>query len=134
MKNLTLLLIIAGCFYFSSCKKDSQSERFKLLTGPVWVSDSLLANGVDASGPDEFLENFNGEVKFNVDGTGKFGNYIGTWSLIYDETYIKITADSLPVPGPLNVKIAELTDISLKITTGYPTIPPTIIRMTFKAK
>lgn len=134
MKNFAILLLISGCVYFSSCKKESQSEMFKLLTGPVWVSDSLLVNGIDASGPTGFLKDFNGEAKFNVDGTGEFGNYSGSWNFIYEETYIKITADSLPVPGPLNVEIAELTSTSLKITTSYPTVPPITIRMTFKAK
>ena len=58
MKNFGLLLIITGCFFISSCKKDSQSEKFKLLTGPTWTTDSLLANGIDASGPGGILEIF----------------------------------------------------------------------------
>ena len=134
MKNLALLLIISGCFYFSSCKKDSHSEPFKLLTGPLWASDSLLANGVDASGPDGMLKNFKGEIKFNEDGTGYFGIYTGTWRFAYNETQIVIETDSLPIP--LTSKIAELTKISLKITTSYPNLSgvPTNLRMTFKAK
>lgn len=136
MKNLALLLILSGCFCFSSCKKDSQSEPFKLLTGPTWVSDSLLANNVDASGPDGMLRNFKGEAKFNEDGTGNFGVYTGTWRFSQNETQIVITTDSLPVP--LATKIAELTKISLKITTSYPNVinplAPVYIRMTFKAK
>jgi len=136
MKNLAILLILSGCIYYSSCKKDTQSEQFKLLTGPVWVSDSLLANGIDASDPGEFLEDFKGEVKFNEDGTGYFGVYSGTWRFSYEETQIVITTDSLPLP--LTTKIAELTSISLKITTSYPNVldphNPVNIRMTFKAK
>ncbi|TAL65378.1 MAG: hypothetical protein EPN88_09665 [Bacteroidetes bacterium] len=136
MKNLALLLILSGCIYFASCKKNSQSEPFKLLTGPTWVSDSLLANNVDASGPDGMLVNFKGEVKFNEDGTGNFGVYTGTWRFSQNETQIVITTDSLPVP--LATNIAELTKISLKITTIYPNvidpIAPVHIRMTFKAK
>lgn len=136
MKNIALLLILSGCFLISSCNKDSQSEPFKLLTGPTWVSDSLLANNVDASGPDGMLKNFKGEVKFNEDGTGNFGIYSGTWRFAYNETQIVITTDSLPVP--LTTKIAELTKISLKITTSYPSpvdqASPINIRMTFKAK
>jgi hypothetical protein len=136
MKNLALLLIIAGIFYISSCKKDSQSEPSKLLTGPVWVSDSLLANGVDASGPTGLLFNFKGEAKFNEDGTGYFGVYKGTWRFAYNETQIIITADSLDLP--LTTKIAELTSKSLKIKTSYPNLlnpaAPLLIRMTFKAK
>ena len=136
MKNLVLLLIVTGCFYFSSCKKDSQSEAFKLLTGSVWVSDSLLANGVDAGGPDGLLEFFKGEVRFNVDYTGSFGNYTGTWRFSFNETQIVITTISLPVP--LTTQIVELTNISLKITTSFPNLldpnSPIYIRMTFKAK
>jgi hypothetical protein len=132
MKNLALLLIISGCFFISSCKKSSHSESFNLLTGPIWVSDSLLANGVDASGPTGMLFNFKGEVKFNEDGTGYFGAYTGTWRFAYNETQIVITTESLTVP--LTTQIVELTNLSLKITTSYPTVPPTNIRMTFKAK
>jgi hypothetical protein len=132
MKNLALLLIISGCFYIFSCKKDSQSELFKLLTGPVWVSDSLLANGVDASGQDGVLKNFKGEVKFNEDGTGYFGKYTGTWRFSFNETQIVIVTDSLPIP--LTSQIAELTKSSLKITTSYTITVPINIRMTFKAK
>ena len=136
MKNLALLLFIAGCFYYSSCNKDSQAEQFKLLTGPIWVSDSLLVNGVDAGSPGGFLENFKGEAKFNEDYTGYFGTYTGTWRFAFDETQLVITSDSLPIP--LTTKIAELTTISLKVTTSYPNLAnpasPINIRMTFKAK
>ena len=136
MKNLTLLLIILTCFYSASCKKDSQSEAFNLLTGPVWASDSLLANKVDASGPTGLLKNFKGEAKFNTDGTGNFGKYTGTWRFAYGETQLVITSDSLPLP--LTTKVAELTKISLKVTTSYPNLAnpssPINLRMTFKAK
>ena len=136
MKNLALLLILTGCLFSYSCKIDSQSEQFKLLTGPVWSSDSLLANGADASGAGGMLENFKGEAKFNTDGTGYFGIYAGSWRFAYDETQIVISASALPLP--LTNKIAELTKISLKITTSYPNLAnpaaPTYIRMTFKAK
>lgn len=136
MKNLALLLIVAGFIYCSSCTKDSQSESFKFLTGPVWASDSLLANGIDASGPAGMLVNFLGNAKFNPDGTGYFGVYTGTWRFAYNETQIIITTESLPVP--LTTKIAELTKISLKVTTSYPNLlnpaAPILIRMTFKAR
>jgi hypothetical protein len=136
MKNIALLLVLSGCFYFSSCKKDTKSDTFKLLTGPTWVSVSLLANDIDASGPSGMLKNFKGEAKFNEDGTGNFGVYTGTWRFAFNETQIVITTDSLPVP--LTTQIAELTTLSLKITTTYPDpVTPTIpvnIRMTFKAK
>ncbi len=136
MKNLAIFIFISGFVFFYSCKKDSESENFKLLTGPVWQSDSLLANGIDASGPDGMLKNFKGEAKFNKDGTGSFGVYTGTWRFAQEETQIVISTDSLPVP--LSTKIAELTAISLKITTTYPNpinpAAPTYIRMTFNAK
>jgi len=134
MKNIALFLAIFCCFQIFSCKKDSQSERFKLLTGPVWASDSLLVNGVDAGGPGGLLENFKGDVKFNEDYTGYFGAYTGTWRFAFDETQIVISSDSLPIP--ITAIIAELNQVSLKITTSYQ-IPPSIsvnIRMTFKAK
>jgi hypothetical protein len=136
MKNIILLLIILNCFYLASCNKESESERSKLLTGPVWVSDSLLANGADASGPTGMLKNFKGEAKFNKDGTGYFGSYAGTWRFAFNETQIVISSDSLPIP--VTTVIAELTSASLKVTTSYPNpMNPTIaakIRMTFKSK
>lgn len=136
MKNLALLLILAGCLFNSSCKKDSQSDPFKLLTDPVWLSDSLLANGVDAGGPAGILFNFKGEAKFNQDGTGYFGVYTGTWRFAFNETQIIIIADAPTLQ--LTTQIAELTSKSLKITTSYPNLlNPTVpirIRMTFKAK
>jgi hypothetical protein len=136
MKNLAVFLIVLGCLYSASCKKSSQSDSLKLLTGPVWASDSLLANGVDASGPGGLLRNFKGDAKFNTDGTGSFGIYTGTWRFSANETQIVIITDSLPIP--LTTKIAQLTTSSLKITTSYPDLlhptTPINIRMTFKAK
>jgi hypothetical protein len=134
MKNLALFLVISCCFQLFSCKKDTQSERFKLLTGPVWASDSLLVNGVDASGPGGILENFKGDAKFNEDYTGNFGTYIGTWRFAFDETQIVISSSSLPIP--ITAIIAQLNHVSLKITTSYQIPPggPVNIRMTFKAK
>lgn len=136
MRSLAFLLIISGCFFISSCKKDSQSEQFKLLTGHIWASDSLLANGNDASIPGGMLADFKGDAKFNEDLTGYFGIYTGTWRFAYKETQIVITTDALNVP--LTSKIAELTKISFKITTSIPNLvnsaAPINIRMTFKAK
>lgn len=136
MKNLVAFLFISGCVFLASCKKETQSEAFKLLTGPVWASDSLLANGIDASGETGLLKNFKGDAKFNKDGSGNFGIYTGTWRFSYNETQIVITTDSLPLP--LTTKIAELTSASLKITTNYPNpvVPtaPINLRLTFKAK
>lgn len=132
MKNITLLLIISGLLFVSSCKKETESEYFRLLTGTTWVSDSLLANGIDASGPDQMLKNFVGEANFNADGSGKFGNYKGTWRFAFEETQIVIETDSLPIP--LTTIISELTKTSLKINTRYTIVEPINIRMTFKAK
>jgi hypothetical protein len=135
MKNFALLLIIAGLIVFSSCSKETKSQQFLLLTGPVWASDSLLAEGADASGPGQLLEKFKGDIKFREDGTGYFGKYIGTWRFSYSETNLVIDSDSLKVP--LTTDIRELTTTSLKITTSYPTVDPNNpldIRMTFKAK
>jgi hypothetical protein len=133
MKNIALFLAIICCFQIFSCSK-SDSDKFKLLTSHVWASDSLLVNGVDASGPGGMLENFKGDVKFNEDYTGNFGSYTGTWRFAFNETQLVILSDSLPIP--ITAVIAELTEISLKITTSYE-IPPygdINIRMTFKAK
>jgi hypothetical protein len=136
MKNIAVLIVVTGCLLIASCKEETQSESFKLLTTPIWVSDSLLANGADASGPGQMLENFKGEAKFNEDMTGYFGSYTGTWRFAFDETQIVITTASLPIP--LTTLIAELTKSSLKITTSYPDplkpTTPVKIRMTFKAK
>ena len=136
MKNIAVLMVVTGCLLITSCKEETQSESFKLLTTPIWASDSLLANGVDASGPGQMLENFKGDAKFNEDMTGYFGSYTGTWRFAFDETQIVITTASLPIP--LTTIIAELTKTSLKITTSYPDplkpTTPVNIRMTFKAK
>jgi hypothetical protein len=134
MKNIVLFLAICLCFQIFSCKNETQSERFKLLTGPIWASDSLLVNGVDAGGPGGMLEKFSGDIKFNEDYTGYFGDYTGTWRFAFDETQIVISSDSLPIP--LTAVIAELNTTSLKITTSYqiPPSDPINIRMTFLAK
>jgi hypothetical protein len=135
MKNIVLLAIITGCFFVFSCG-EKESERFRLLTDPIWVPDSLLANGVNASGPGGLLADFLGDAKFKKDGTGYFGNYTGTWSFNIDETELVISSDSLPIPIIADIK--ELTSVSLKLTTVLPNPQdlqhPYNIRMTFKAK
>ena len=136
MKNIIYFLVIVGIVMLGSCKKtNTESERFKLLTGPTWLSDSLLVDKADAGGPGGLLYKFKGNAKFNTDKTGTFGSYQGTWDFAYNETELTIKSDSLPVI--LVASIAELTPISLKITTVYPnplTALPMNIRMTFKAK
>ena len=126
------LIVIMICF---ACKKDEQSERFKLLTSHVWVSDSLLVDGEDASGPGGTLEKFVGDAEFKVDGTGYFGQYEGTWYFSNSETDITITSNSLAFP--LTSRIVELTQSDFKITTSFPSGIPGVnlaIRITFKAK
>lgn len=130
---LTLFLLIASI----SCSKDDDTEndRFTLLTTPTWVSDSLLVDGKDAGGPGQLLENFNGDAKFNEDGSGTFGEFTGTWRFSSNETQIVITTESLTFP--LTCKIEELTTTSLKITTGLPDLingGELKIRMTFNVK
>jgi hypothetical protein len=138
MKSAAYLTIFFGfLFAFSNCEKESgPSERFKLLTTPTWASDSLLVDGVDASGPGELLENFKGDAKFNADGTGYFGIYEGTWRFAMNETELVIESQSLDFP--LSTKITELSKTSLIITTSYPNITnpeeDIQIRMTFIAK
>lgn len=132
-----ILLAFLGLLVFA-CNDDGddRSERFKLLTGVTWTSDSLLVNGSDASGPGQMLENFKGDARFREDGTGTFGVYSGTWNFAANETEIIILTDSLMFP--LTTKINELTASSLKVTTSFPNFElpeqPFSIRMTFKAK
>jgi hypothetical protein len=136
MKNILITFIILSSLALYSCTKEDPSERFKLLTGPTWLTDSLLANGVDASDPGELLAKFKGEAKFNKNGTGVFGIYPGNWELAYSDTQIIISSDSIQIP--LTTQIVELTTTSLKITTAYPNVfnpsDPIKIRMTFNPK
>jgi hypothetical protein len=132
MKKEVFFLFLAASVLMQSCSKDEKSERFMLLTGPTWTTDSLLVNGIDASDPGEQLFKLKGDAKFKADGKGIFGKFTGTWRFAYDETQLVIDSDSLLVP--LSTVIRELTSSSLKITTNYPTNPPIYIRMTFKVK
>jgi len=136
MKNLFILLVLVVSFIVFGCKKEDESEKFKLLTTPIWVSDSLLANGGDAAGPGGMLEKFKGDAKFNKDGTGTFGLYKGTWKFAYNETELVIDSDSLDFP--ITTQIVELTSASFKITTALPNpenlSQPIRIRLTFKPR
>jgi len=135
MSRILYVSIIAVGLFVFACDEEV-SERFRFLTTPVWASDSLLAEGVDAGYPGGILYKFKGDAIFNEDGTGIFGAYNGTWKFVYDETMLTITSDSLTYP--LTANIEELNEVSFKITTSYPnkTEPenPLDIRMTFKAK
>jgi hypothetical protein len=132
---VSVLIIIGLGLIILACSED-KSERFILLTTPVWSADTLYADGADASGPGQLLEKFDGDAKFNEDGTGYFGDYEGRWMLSADEEDLTISSDSLPIP--IVATITELTEGSLKINTVVPNplnlFDPYNIRMTFKAK
>jgi hypothetical protein len=137
MKTLGSLLIVVTILILASCGKDDEkSDRFNYLTDAVWLSDSLLMNGIDASGPGQPLEPFKGQAVFRKDGTGDFGAYSGTWRFAQNETELVINSDSLDFP--LATQIAELTAISLKVTTTFPNFfdpqNPLFLRLTFKAQ
>jgi hypothetical protein len=136
MKKYASFFIIITLALAYSCK-DEESDRFKFLTGTVWTPVSLLANGVDATGPGGLLEGFVGDAKFNEDGTGTFGTYTGTWSFDPTEEKIIITAQSLGISVTLIIE--ELTSTSLKLEGSVPdlqniTAPAIPIEMTFRAK
>ena len=135
MKKLSFLLIIAAGLLVAACNK-KKSERFILLTSPTWVSDSLYANGVNASGAGRLLAKFVGDARFYEDGSGYFGQYKGKWMLGVDEDYLTITSDSLEIPIIADIDLLTATDF--KITTKVPNpvnlSDPFNIRMTFKAK
>ena len=133
MRNIVIWLLLAGLVFAAACSKDKTSDRFDLLTSHTWTSDSLLADGVDASDPGELLEKFKGDIIFNKDGTGTFGQYTGTWMFVDNETNLAISSPELTFT--LTTHIVELTKTSLKVTFLYPTLEGTKnIRMTFKPK
>lgn len=125
-------MLVAALVAVASCNNDKTSDKFDLLTAHVWTSDSLLANGVDASGSGQLLEKFKGDITFKEDGTGTFGQYTGTWMFVDSETNLVISSADLPFA--LTTHIVELTKASLKVTFVYPSQPPVNIRMTFKPK
>jgi len=132
MKNIVIWLLFAGLVFIVACNKEKTSDRFTLITSHTWMSDSLLANGVDASDPGEILEKFKGDIVFKKDGTGTFGQYTGTWMFTDNETNLTITSPDLSFA--LTTHIVVLTSVSLKVTFTYPGVTPTDIRMTFKPK
>jgi hypothetical protein len=135
MKKTLFLTILLALTVWTSCK-DDVVDRYDLLTDPVWRTDSLLANGVDASDPGELLFKFKGDARFNKDATGTFGIYKGTWAFAENMTQIVIKTDSLPLP--LTCKIEVLDETSFKITTAVPDVLNPLqdikIRMTFLPK
>ena len=133
-KVLFILLIAVSIVYACDREEDAKSERYQYLTGTTWTTDSLLANGEDASGPGGLLEDFKGDANFYEDGTLNFGSFSGTWAFNKDETVLTITSPDLPMPS-LSVIIDELTATSLKVKTTFPAETGNIdIRMTFLPK
>jgi hypothetical protein len=139
MRKIFALFVVLVIVLAVACDKEEEPEPktpYELLTMHVWVSDSLLADGQDAGGEGQLLAAFNGDAEFRTDGTGTFGEFTGTWSLSEDNTEITIISPDLPVTIIANIE--ELTESSLKITTGFPNIAnPNVviaIRMTFKKK
>ncbi len=134
MKKILVSILIITTFFAFSCGEEDESSRFNILTSNIWLSDSLIANGEDASGSGEMLEKFKGRAIFNKDGTGTFGGYEGTWHFAYEETKIVLASDSLIMP--LTTNIEELTNSSLRVTTSFPNMldpeNPTAIRLAFK--
>lgn len=122
---------------FISCNKDVlPSENLNLLTDHIWTAESLLADDVEEGGEGGLLEMFNGDTKFNNDGTGYAGEIVGEWEFTNNETAIIISSSSLPLP--ITTNIVELTAQSLKLTTSYPIqeSPPVFadVKMTFIPK
>lgn len=136
MRNIICISFITIALLLTACSKEKESERFRLLTTPVWVSESILVNGVKPEGDWDFLNEFTGEAKFNKDGTGYFGSYTGEWRFNEAETEITIVPAAIGLP--IITEIIELTSTTLKIS---PTIPnpqnpqeSADIIMIFKAK
>jgi len=136
-QTLLFFVLISVTSVFFSCKKDTvPSEKLNLLTSHIWTADSLTADGVDESGEGGMLQDFNGDTKFNDDGTGYVGDISGTWQFSEDESSLTITSDSLLFP--VTTKIVELTENSLKLTTSFPKDSTltvyAAVRMTFVPK
>lgn len=139
MKKIRLFTILAAVIIIiSSCSKKDDSERFKLLTGHVWESDVLLVDGVDESGVDGLLEEFVGDARFKTDGTGSFGQYVGTWSFSNNETKISISSPSLMNGLAVTLNIEELTADVFTMSTTLPIkldpLNPNLVELSFTAK
>lgn len=135
MREIVFTAILTGVMMFAtSCDKDKESERSKLLTGRIWQSHELLVDGADETSG--LLAGFVGEAKFNKDGTGYFGQFTGTWYFSNNESNITITTTDLP--APLTTTIIELTSQRFKISTSFPIkldpMNPNLIEITFVPK
>lgn len=117
-KYLALIALIS--FTYLGCEKgeETKSKNLILLTGTIWTSQTLEANGVDASAPGEFLEDFVGDAIFNENGSGTLGSLTGSWRFASNETQIIITADELTIPVTMN--IIELSETRIELETSVP--------------
>ncbi len=135
MNKLVYFLFPVLVVLFFACEEED-SSRLELLTTPVWQSDSLLVNGTGAGDAGQLLEDFNGEVDFQTDGTVDLGTATGTWQFLAGETQLMLESPEVPVPLVLNIN--ELTETSLKVTTTIPNPENPEesyhVRMTFLAK
>jgi hypothetical protein len=137
--RLLFFVFISMTLVYISCKKEEAipTDHLNLLTNHIWTADSLLADGVDEGGAGGLLEKFNGDTKFNEDGTGYVGEIVGNWQFTNNENALIITSDSLQLAVSANIE--ELTAQSLKLTTAYPiqtspTVVYAAVRMTFIPK
>jgi hypothetical protein len=130
-----LLVSAVICLLITACSKDEKSERFRLLTTPVWSSESFDASGPDTTGIGILVKQLKGDAKFKEDGTGSFGNFTGQWKFLSDETQIQILTQILP---PIITDIIQLTAQTLKLSATVTIIThpqdPIDLVMTFKAK
>jgi hypothetical protein len=126
------LVCVAFCLLITACNKEEKSERFILLTTPVWSAESFEASGTDTTGIGLLIKQLDGDAKFNEDGTGYFGNFTGQWKFMSDETQIQISTQSLP--APVLTDIILLTDQSLKLLATVTILAPIDLSMTFKAR
>lgn len=120
MKKEIVLFCLTVCLLVFACSKEEKSERFELLTTPVWTTESIVATGADTTGVGVLVKMLKGDAKFNEDGTGTFGTFTGQWNFNSDETEITIT--TLSLPGSLVADIITLTAQSLKLSTDI-TLP-----------
>lgn len=136
MKKLIYLTFVAVALFLYSCSKDKESERFTLLTTPVWTTESITATGADTTGVGVLIKLIRGDAKFNTDGTGTFGMFSGKWSLNSDEDQITIT--TLALPSSIVADILTLTNQSLKLSADITiaTHPQDLINLvlSFKVK
>lgn len=126
------LVCVAVCLLITACNKEEKSERFILLTTPVWSAQSFEASGTDTTGIGILIKQLDGDAKFNEDGTGYFGNFTGQWKFMSDETQIQIDTPSLL--APVITDIILLTDQSLKLLATVTILAPIDLIMTFKAR